>query len=199
MPVLGSMLPIDRLRSVTLTWGRSPPSSPRQTSCRGRGSMSGRCRATGRRPNCALTYSAGWIPAPAGSVGMLGIVYSPVGHDRGQEIARLYGDRIGIGCRVIALAEDGVRQVEDVAGDIDPLGRGVGCRGNRIGDEVHACRCDGIGFVAAAGGVGDDRLDLRTVEAVGRWSQLGPVSDGPCRCRRRPGSRRSGRSRYRRK
>ena len=96
----------------------------------------------------------------AGIGGIVGNGVFPVSHNgskRGREIIR---DRVRVSRRVVVLTEDRVRQVEDVAGDVDPGRCGIGCRGNRIGHDVHALLGHGVGFVATAGGVSDDRLDL---------------------------------------
>ena len=105
---------------------------------------------------------------PLGLVGSLGIVYRQSATIEVSAEGLVELDRVGVGRRVVGLAEDGVRQVVDVAGDVDPLvGGGVVRRGDRVGDVEHAGGGDGVGLVAAAGGVGDDRLDGRAVQAGG--------------------------------
>ena len=77
-------------------------------------------------------------------------------------------DRVRVGRRVVGLAEDGIRQVVDVAGDVDPLELGVGGvvrQEDRVLEVEDAGGGDGVGVVAAADRVGDDRLDGPAVEA----------------------------------
>ena len=47
------------------------------------------------------------------------------------------------------------------------VGVGLARRGNRIGDDVHTLLGHGVGLMATAGRVRDDRLDLRTVQPGG--------------------------------
>ena len=99
--------------------------------------------------------------------GIVGNGVFPVSHDRGKRGRQIICDRVRVGRRVVVLTEDRVRQVEDVAGDVDPGRSGISRRGDRIGDDVHALLGHGVGFVAAAGRVRDDRLDLRAVKPGG--------------------------------
>ena len=93
----------------------------------------------------------------------------PVGHDGSQRGREIICDRVRVSRRVVVLTEDRVRQVEDIAGDVDPGRSGISRRGNRIGNNVHALLGHGVGFVTAAGRVRDDRLDLRAVQAPWKY------------------------------
>ncbi len=55
-------------------------------------------------------------PAPAGSVALLGMVYCQSATIEVRDVRQVVRRRVRIGRRVVALAEDGVGQVEDVAG-----------------------------------------------------------------------------------
>ena len=103
----------------------------------------------------------------SGISGIVGYRVLPVSHDRvkaGHEIVR---DRVRVGRWVIVLTEDHVRQFEDVAGDINPGGGGIGRRRNRIGDDVHAFLGYCVSLVAASDRIRDNRFNLQTIQPGG--------------------------------
>ena len=172
MPVLELTLPSERLKDETGTWGRLPPSA-----------YCAEGRAREERPRQAVVKRLvharvaghekhGVIPRASRVGGTVGDGVLPIGHDRGQSDGLVERDRIRVGRRVVGLAEDGVRQVVDVAGDVDPGRRDIGRRGDRVGQEVHPLLGDGVDRVAATAGICGDRLDLRAVQAGG---DLDPV------------------------
>ena len=98
---------------------------------------------------------------PRGGIsGIVGDRVLPVSHDRVKAGHEIVFDRVRVSRWVVVLTEDHVRQVEDVAGDINPGGGGISRRGNRIGDDVYAFLGYCIGFVAASDWIRDDRFNL---------------------------------------
>ena len=95
------------------------------------------------------------------------MVYSQSATMELSAVREIVRDRVRVGRRVVVLTEDRVRQIEDVAGDVNPRRGGIGRRGNRIRDDVHAFLGHRVGLVAAADRIRDDRLDLRAVEPGG--------------------------------
>ncbi len=88
----------------------------------------------------------------------------PIGCDRIQNNAQVIRKGVGVGRGGIALAEDGIGQLTEAAGDVDP-GRS---RTRRIGHVVDAVRGDGVGVVATAVGIRDDLLNRRRSRAGGQ-------------------------------
>ena len=84
---------------------------------------------------------------------------------------------VGVGRRVVALAEDGIGQGLEAAGDVDPSSawRWGSPTQDGVCQVEDAGGGDGVGVVAAPGRVGDDLLDGRAVEAQG---DIGPAAAG---------------------
>ena len=114
--------------------------------------------------------------------GVVGDGVFPVSHDGCKGSRELIRDRVRVCRGVVVLTKDRIRQVEDIAGDVDPSWSGIGRRGDRIGYDVHTVLGHGVGFVATTGRAGDDRLDLRAIQTGG---DIDPIVVVPLH--RRPG------------
>ena len=168
------MFPCDKVRSVTLEWGRLPPSATRAER---RGGVEGPGRAVvGGHVHARVGGDVQDRMISGRQVGRIirdGVV--PVGRDRVEDRGQVVRLGVRVGRRVVALAEDGVGQGLEVAGDVDPGRSGVGGRGDRVGHVVDAVLGDGVGVVAAPGGIGDDLLDGRSIQSGG---DIGPAAAG---------------------
>src|SRR5262249_54928536 len=104
-----------------------------------------------------------------GEIGrVIGDAVPPVGRDRVQRDAQVVRVGVRVGRRAVGRAEDGIGQVVDIAGNVDPLIGRVGRvvpQEDRVLDVEHTPGGDGVGVVAAADGVGDDRSDGAAAEA----------------------------------
>ena len=167
-PVLTSTLPSDVSRSVTATWGRLPPWTTAPKVVVGKSDQVRPSSIDWKDARITAHIQHRMESRTVGVVVAVGDEVPPVGHDRAERDGLVELDRVGIGRRVVVLAEDGIGQVVDVARDVHPLELGVGgvvAQGDRVLDVEDAPRGDGVGVVAAADGVGDDRLDGSAAEA----------------------------------